>query len=259
MQAFWTGFMTDLVDDVYLKFIAVRRLHMHDKSSVGIQAPLIALVGCDGSGKSTLSMDLTSTLNQIRPTERAYLGQGSGNIGRKISQFRFGGRLLARMIEKKAHTARTKGKKIPGVLTACVIFAFSCIRFYNFRKMMRLRRQNVMILTDRYPQLEVVGFYDGPGLSAAHTSNWLISRLVKWEYALYKAMAAVKPDLIIRLNVDTDTAFQRKPDHDYQLLNTKVEATQKLRFQGAPILDVDATRPYDEVYETALEKIREIL
>lgn len=231
---------------------------MHKKRSTENQGPLIALVGCDGSGKSTLSFDLAEALNQGRPAKCCYLGQGSGNIGRKISQFRFGGKILGRIIDKKAGTARTKGKKIPGVLTALVIFFFSCVRFLNFIKMLKLRKQGVLIIADRYPQTDVVGFYDGPGLSAAHTQNRFIQFLVKTEYRLYDYMASIKPDLIIRLNIDVDTAYQRKQDHDYNLLKIKVEATQKLKFRGAPIVDIDASLLYKEVYETAMRAIRKV-
>lgn len=222
-------------------------------------APLIAFIGCDGSGKSTLTMDFTNRLSKSRPTQRCYLGQGSGNIGRRIKELKIIGPFLDRIIDKKASAARKKGSKIPGVLTAIVIFIFSYIRFYQFKQMMRLRKKGITIITDRYPQTEISGFYDGPGLSAAHTNNWFIAKLVKWEYKLYDQMASVKPDLIFRLNIDTDTAFQRKQDHDYNLLQAKVEVTPQLLFRGARIVDIDATAPYKEVYQIISDVIEEIL
>lgn len=222
-------------------------------------APLIAFIGCDGSGKSTLSLELADSLSKSRPTQRCYLGQGSGNIGRRIKEIKIIGPFLDRIIDKKASTARKKGNKIPGITTAIVIFLFSCIRYYNFKKMIKARQKGIMIITDRYPQTEVSGFYDGPGLSAAHTNNWFISQLVKWEYRLYDKMASIKPDLVFRLNIDTDTAFQRKQDHDYNLLKAKVEVTPKLLFRGARIVDIDATLPYKEVYQIATNVVNEII
>ncbi|MDI2091452.1 nucleoside/nucleotide kinase family protein [Commensalibacter oyaizuii] len=220
-------------------------------------APLIAFIGCDGSGKSTLSADITTMLNKQIPAQRCYLGQGSGYIGRKIRELKIIGPILDRVINKKAKTARTKGKKIPGLLTAIVIFAFSCVRFYHFQQMMRLRQKGIIVVTDRYPQTDVPGFYDGPGLSAAETQNWFISKLVKWEYKLYDRMASIKPDIIFRLNIDVDTAFYRKPDHDYALLQAKVEATHKLSFRGARMIDIDSTIPYKEVYQIVSNVIKE--
>lgn len=222
-------------------------------------APLIAFIGCDGSGKSTLSIDLANVLSQSHPTQRCYLGQGSGNIGRRIKEIKLIGPILDRIIDKKATTARNKGNKIPGLTTAVVIFIFSCIRYYNFKKMMKARENGMLTITDRYPQTEVSGFYDGPGLSAAHTNNWLISKLVKWEYKLYDQMASIKPDVVFRLNIDVDSAYQRKQDHDYNLLKLKVDATPRLSFRGARIVDIDSTLPYKEVCQIVSNVVKEII
>ncbi|CAI3950999.1 Thymidylate kinase (Tmk) (PDB:3LV8) [Commensalibacter communis] len=244
---------------VSCKFFNFRKLYMSYQNSPKHLPPLIAFIGCDGSGKSTLSLEITSALSKIRPTQRCYLGQGSGNIGRRIREIKYIGPILDRVIEKKATTARKKGNKIPGVLTALVIFLFSCIRYYNFKNMTKARQNGVLVVTDRYPQTTIYGFYDGPGLSAAHTTNWFISKLVQWEYKLYDRMASVKPDIIFRLNIDVDTAFARKQDHDYELLKAKVEVTPKLSFRGAYIVDVDATLPYEEVYQIVWNMIKDII
>ncbi|MGL4686463.1 MAG: hypothetical protein ACRCVY_06900 [Commensalibacter sp.] len=220
-------------------------------------APLIAIIGCDGSGKSTLSMDIVEALKSTYPIQRCYLGQGSGNIARHIRNFRFGGKFLEKIISKKAKTTRTKGEKIPGLITALVIYAFSAIRVRNFKKMMSLREHGIIVITDRYPQIDVPGYYDGPGLSAAHTSNWMIRLLAKWEYKKYEQMASIKPQLIFRLNIDAKTAFARKPDHDFELLKIKAATTPKLTFGGAKIIDIDAELPYEDVYKIVLEKIKE--
>lgn len=47
---------------------------------------LIAVVGCDGTGKSTLTTDLVKSLQQHWQTERRYLGLLSGEDGDKIKR-----------------------------------------------------------------------------------------------------------------------------------------------------------------------------
>ena len=47
---------------------------------------LIAVVGCDGTGKSTLTNDLVKSLQQHWQTERRYLGLLSGEDGDKIKR-----------------------------------------------------------------------------------------------------------------------------------------------------------------------------
>ena len=45
---------------------------------------VIAVVGCDGTGKSTITADLLAYLQSKGPAERRYLGLISGEMGDKI-------------------------------------------------------------------------------------------------------------------------------------------------------------------------------
>ncbi len=69
------------------------------------------------------------------------------------------------------------------------------------------------------------------------------------EFWLYKKMAAVRPDVVLRLNVDLETAIQRKPDHRVASLEKKINVVPKLSFNGAPIVDIDSTQPLEKVLE----------
>ncbi len=63
----------------------------------------------------------------------------------------------------------------------------------------------------------------------------------------FQRMTRYRPDLVIRLNVDLDTACRRKPDHRRELLRAKIAVTPRLSYKGAPIVDIDANRPLAEV------------
>ncbi|WP_070157893.1 hypothetical protein [Sphingobium phenoxybenzoativorans] len=222
-------------------------------------APMIAVVGCDGSGKSTLSADLLAWLRESREVDTVYLGLRSGEIGNRIKRWPLIGRAFERQLSKKAGQAREKGGKIPGAPTAFVIYMFSVKRMRAFNRMLALRRKGVTIVTDRYPQVEVPGFYDGPGLSAARAEGWLVSLLARRERAMYERMISHVPDLVIRLNVDVDTAFARKPDHKRASLEAKVAVTPHLRFNGAKIIDLCSTDPYPVVLEQAKAAVMGVL
>lgn len=218
--------------------------------------PLIAVIGCDGSGKSTLSVDLLHWIQQeFGRAETHYLGLGSGEIGNRIKTWPLIGPTIERALSKKAGQARTKGNKIPGLATALVIYGFSLIRRRRFQKVLSLRRQGFIVVTDRYPQVEVPGFYDGPGLSAARPDGWMVAALAAKERAIYDWMASFVPDLVIRLNVDVETAFARKPDHAIELLEAKVAVTPLLKFNGAMIVEIDATAPYAEALALAKKAV----
>ena len=220
---------------------------------------LIAVVGCDGSGKSTLTADILTDLARDHPTELSYLGLGSGELGNRIKRFRFGGAAIERLLARRAKQTRTKGAKIPGLATALVVYGFSLLRLRRFRRMLALRDRGVTVITDRYPQIEVPGFYDGPGLSAATAGSRIVAWLAARERRLYVWMAEQLPDLVIRLNVDVETACARKPDHDPESLRQKVAVTPQLKFHDAPIIDLDSRAPYAEMRAAALAAIDGVL
>ncbi len=215
-------------------------------------APLIAVIGCDGSGKSTVSEAVLAWVRGYGPAIAAHLGKQSGNIGRALARLPLVGMRLDRAIAKKTDSTRAqREQKTPGLLTALVIYAFSLRRLRRFRRMMAARRQGLIIVTDRYPQLELPGAYDGTGLSVDAPGNALVRWLARRERAHYQWMTSFRPDLVIRLNVDLDTACARKPDHRRELLRDKVAATPLLTFNGAPMVEVDATLPLDQVLAAA--------
>ena len=222
-------------------------------------APLIAIVGADGSGKSTLAADLAAELNRERPTQHVYLGLGSGIIGHRIAAIPLIGGLIGARIERKASRTRDPQDKIPGTLTALVVYWFSTRRKKRFDAMMALRRKGITVITDRYPQVEMAGFYDGPGLSTARAENAPVRWLAAREAKLYAEMARFKPTLVLRLNIDADTALARKPEHGRALVEQKIAVTPMLTFGGAPIAEIDATLDYEEERALARKLIDQAL
>lgn len=95
---------------------------------------VIAIVGCDGSGKSTLTASLVNELAARMPTEHIYLGQSSGRIGEWISQLPVIGAPFGRYLRSKAAHVHEKPSTPPGNITALVIYLLSCWRAYKFRK-----------------------------------------------------------------------------------------------------------------------------
>lgn len=208
-------------------------------------APLIAVVGSDGSGKSTLSADLLAHVQNTRTAESGYLGLGSGEQGRRIGRWPVIGPALHRFLDGIADRLREPDEPIPGYLAARYALNKSRKRRAKFDGLLAKRRAGITIVTDRYPQVEVPGLHDGPILAGSAT-NARLTAMQAEEHALYAEMAAFIPTLVIRLHVDVDTVMARKPDHDRTLITRKVETVPDLMFNGAPIVDIDATIPYDE-------------
>ena len=127
--------------------------------------PLIAIVGTDGSGKSSVTAALLPWMEARRPTRLHHLGKQTGHIGRAVARWPLFGRRLDATIARKGGVGPSADA--PGNLAALVIFAFSMRRVRRFRRMLVDRAQGFAILADRFPQLAVPGPMDGLGLTRA--------------------------------------------------------------------------------------------
>ena len=218
---------------------------------------IIAVIGCDGTGKSSLTADLLTRLRGLGQAEWRYLGLVSGETGEKIKRLPIIGKRLEHYLAAKAQRAQDMRKKLPGVGTALVMYGMSLWRKRKLRKTLELAESGVTVITDRYPQAEIPGFhYDGPGLQAPGNTSQLVQKLAAHEEQIYRWMANQVPALVIRLHIDIDTALQRKPDHDRVELCDKIEVVPKLQFNGAHIVDIDTRAPYPQVLEAAWQAVQ---
>jgi len=217
---------------------------------------VIAVTGCDGCGKSTLTADLYAYLRDQGDIELLYLGQSSGNIGRWIKGLPLIGSLLGSFLDNKAKKSHSDKQSGNDLATIIAIYLLSCWRAHKFRRLLAMNRRGAIVITDRYPQAEVPGFYfDGPGLGSKKIDSWLGRILTAREQKLYGWMASHVPALVIRINIDADTAFARKPDHRLSMLRDKTTVIPKLHFNHARILDLNGTDPYEQVLDSALKAI----
>ena len=212
--------------------------------------PLIAIVGSDGAGKSTVGEALLAWLRESRTVEMCHLGKQTGNVGRWLRRLPMvGGKVDKSLLKTGERVAEDRG---PGALSALVVYRLSMRRVRRFRRMMAIRRTGVTILADRYPQLAVPSpRMDGTHFNAANPRSRIARILGAREREAYEWMTSYPPDLVIRLNIDLATAAARKPDHRYASLAAKIEQVPRLSYNGAPILDIDATLPLATVLQQA--------
>jgi len=220
----------------------------------------IAITGCDGAGKSTLAVKLVERLSSQYPVELLYLGQSSGRIGEWIGDLPIIGSPVGRYLRSKSERVHLRPASPPGNITALVIFLLSCWRAWKFRRMLIKCKKGLLLVTDRYPQAEVAGFrFDGPQLDKSVGGNVWVQSLRRREHRLYKWMASYPPLLLIRLDIDEQTAHARKPDHQLSALREKIAVIPQLTFNGAAILDLDAREPADNILEASLRAVHSSL
>ncbi len=237
---------------------------------------IVAFVGVDGSGKSTMTKEIHSWLCRKIECKRFYMGSGDGrvpfsmkllNTFKKLEKKRCVENGLcndADIKKNKDIIYGTMGKK-SGIQTVSLFrqpFAFirrmmKMLALYdvqnsNYKKiriMQRYRLNGGISLLDRYPQIEMNGMNDGPKIleyvDTFVEKGWA-AHLMEKEMSRLGIVRIIKPDIVFRLNISAETSMKRKPEQrNIELFRKKVSDLEKITFQDAPIIDIDAEQPYE--------------
>ncbi|MDX8363747.1 hypothetical protein [Cytobacillus sp. IB215665] len=225
---------------------------------------IISFIGCDGSGKSTITSELTSFLSSKLDTYNMYLGSGDGTS----SLIRYPLKVLKQWTDKR-HAKKGQPltqehqhvRKFRSKLIALAKFTWALTLSFEKRKKLKkirkLRSLGYVIITDRYPQYQIMGRNDGPLLHDwIQHKNKIIHYLARWESRTYKEAHMKPPDLIVRLNVSADIAFQRKKDMKFEEFQKRVKDISSLKFnEKATVIEIDANRSLNEVLSEVKTKI----
>lgn len=231
----------------------------------GTGGVIVAVLGADGSGKSTLVGDLRRWFAPKFDTYPVYFGSGDG----RASLLRLPLNLARRrLLGGKAAVARANAERAAGpgrtsggsISTAKVVWALTLAheKDRKLARAMRARTRGLLVITDRWPQNQVQGSTDGPLLGAWQASPSRLKRsLAALEARPYEAAELFPPDLVLRLRVDPATALGRRPDHGQPYLSWRIDVVNSLLFPGARfgVVELDATAPYRTVLADALDAI----
>lgn len=207
---------------------------------------VVALLGCDGAGKSTLAARALTWLSWKLDAAPVYLGSGDGPAS--------GLRRLLRPVHRLIHRGgRPAGASVstasPGLARAVWALAVSHEKRRKLAGMVRARNRGLIVVCDRYPQAQIPGFTDGPLLSAWRRHPRAMARaLARWEAAPYEWADRHPPDLVIKLQVSPGATLSRKPGMHQAEAQRRVEAVRRLRFPpSARVVEIDADAPFDQV------------
>ena len=211
---------------------------------------VVAMIGVDGSGKSTAVSTMRSWLGAEIDTMPIYFGTGDG----RPSLFLWPLKLVMPILQRSFKT-KPKGSshgnvssRPPGLLYALLLTGWAMVVAREKRiKLLSARRaanRGLVVLADRYPQDEIIGFNDGPLLARLPKVPAFLRRLEARAYALSRRLP---PDLVIKLVVSPPTAKRREPNMDVEVIRDRVGSMQRLAFPGARVVCVDAEEPLSVV------------
>ena len=223
---------------------------------------VVALTGVDGSGKTTVASAIRAWLTPEIDLVPIYFGTGAGRPSLLLWPFKLMVPMLTRLMKTKPKGA-SHGKisnRPPGPIYGLLLMVWAAVVAREKRnKLLAARRganRGMVVLTDRYPQNEIIGFNDGPLLARlTRVPGWLL----QFEAAAYELARRLPPDLVIKLIVTPQTAARREPDMDRGLIRERIESLQLLAFPGARVVCVDAEQPLADVIRIVKHEIWSLL
>ncbi len=211
---------------------------------------IVAVIGIDGSGKSSIVSTLHNQWRSKIDIERLYFGTGDGQKSLLQTALLLGRRLLKK---KKSATNETGGGSTNHDGWPMILWALACglHKRTTLRQAMTLNRRGVIVLCDRFPQNEIIGMNDGPILShlleSPNKNRRLAARFEAWIFAGLQKLAYA--DLVLKLQPSLDIAMARKPGQaNTALLEEKRKAFEAITYPSAEIVRIiDANKPFDNV------------
>jgi thymidylate kinase len=236
---------------------------------------IIAIVGADATGKSTMVSESTRWLGGFVATRTVHVGKPPSSW--LTWPINMGLSLARRMAPQLRHSQREMDGRVssPGVPQTAgkgssLLYALRAVtlawdRLHLLVKVRRAAANGDIVICDRYPT-ETTGAMDSPRLQEqpgktgikAHIYNGL----ARWESRLYRHMPP--PDAVLRLRVSVETAKQRNraragsEAEDY--LELRHRESREWRKHGTKYLhDIDTEQSLDETILSVKKAIWESL
>ncbi len=223
---------------------------------------VVALIGVDGSGKTTVNAIIRAWLSSEIDVMPVYFGTGGGRPSMLLRPFKLMVPLVRLLLKTKPRGSShgKVSKDAPGLIYSLLLTGWAAVAAREKRtKLLAAHRgasRGLVVVTDRYPQNEIDGFNDGPLLTRlAVAPSWLR----RWEARAYALAQRLPPDLVIKLIVTPETIAKREPDMDPTVIEKRIEAIPRLAFSGAQIVSINAEQPLVDVIRAVKQEIWRLL
>ena len=200
---------------------------------------VVALLGGDGSGKSTCADALEAWLGSAVATLHLHLGRPT----RSLATLVVGGAL--KLCQRLGASSRT--------IAHLELLRHGCTardRYALYRRARRFATGGGIAICERYPLPEgwaLAGPSEVQG-SALAAQSPAATALRKWERRFYERMAP--PDLVFLLRLDPETAVSRKPTEPADYVRERARLTAETDWSKSGARIVDAAQPLQQVIAT---------
>jgi thymidylate kinase len=227
----------------------------------------VALIGADGSGKSTITRNLKETFEEKLDVYQIYFGRGDGKSSRSRKILTTIKNLLVPGKKKKTtriHKNVTVGNNGFSRSTYKCIEALLVAREkkQKMKQMDLAKKRGMLVICDRFPQNQIMGYNDGPLLhNHLNSRNFIYRAAAKMESKIYAKATDNTPDIIFKLIASLEVVEARKPgETSIDRLNAKINGIKMLSFNNdCKVITIDATCPINEVLYKIKKEIWELM
>ena len=224
----------------------------------------VAVIGIDGSGKTTVVNEAINPLSRFLKVGYFYMGSSGESHNRPIT---------AKLVLFLSRCFSLPFKVFPEKSSVSIIvrsfrrwlreYIFAKNRLKNYRKAQKMASNGHIILLERFP---IIGIADHPA-DRPNSLRWdreiIDSDLSKrLNYSLEKIYSQIGGiDLIFVLESSLDLATKRKPAYNSEGLKTKHELLDKYiknNQETNGCIVIDASRSVDEIVKTIVKGIWDI-
>lgn len=218
---------------------------------------IVAIVGADGSGKSTVIGNLQATFRKKIDVYSVYMGRGKS--GERSWQRRF----LKGLKTSYTHYQQPRNPKVKDDLPSehkrsFKLNLFKCFealavareRRRNLKMIALAKARGMLVICDRFPQNQNMGYNDGPALSyLLESKNVWLRFMARQEEKTYRFAEENPPDLVFKLIANADVIATRKPSNaSLKMLELKIEGIKNLQYSGrCEVIAIDAHQPLNNV------------
>ncbi len=228
-----------------------RVFHASTKKRLASGGLMIAIIGGDGSGKTTAIDGLFKWLSKDFEIKKIHMGKpkwsfitilvrGIVKIGRMLRLYPF-------LKEGSEYTISTLSPTFPGYPWLIREVCTARDRYLVYKSGRRFATNGGLVLCDRFP-IQAIKIMDGPQVERVTRgikTNGFIKLLARMEDKYYRQI--LLPDLLITLRVDPEISVQRKTDESPESVRSRAGEIWNVDWSKTPVHIVDASKSKSEV------------
>ena len=215
----------------------------------------VALMGADGSGKSTVARYLKETFEDKLDIYEIYFGRGDGKSSHSRKILTSIKRLFAPEKMKKSsgitqYVSARNNSLIRSTYKCMEAILVAREKRIKMKQMKLAKNKGMLVICDRFPQNQIMGYNDGPLLhSFLKSNNFIYRTAAKMESKVYAMAENNPPDIIFKLIANPELVEARKPgETSLERLDNKIQGIKKMNFNNkCQVITIDAGISLNEV------------